>query len=95
MTSASVPLFIYFNILSSNPEYLYDDNYMVIYKVDEGYKIHESKNGKNLSQRFEILSEDELYQLVNDTCCQEKVYDLLYYNPNLDINKYNDFIENL
>lgn len=94
MTSTSVPLFIYFNTLSSNPEYLYDDNYMVIYKVDEGYKIHESKDAKNLSQRFEILSEDELSQLVNDTCCQDKVYDLLYYNPNLDINKYNDFIEN-
>ena len=89
----SVPLFIYFNKLSSNPEYLYKDNYLVIFKEGNDYKIFESEDAKTIGFECDIVDENELSDIVNDTCCYEPKYELFHYNPNLSRDKYIDFLE--
>jgi len=88
-------LYIYFNTLSTNPEYLYNDTYLLVFKDDDKYCIYESDKEFNYDKKnFDIVDENELSDIVNDTCCKEKVYKLVFENNNNDNTKLMNFIRN-
>jgi hypothetical protein len=79
--------------MSKYPDYLYKDNYLVIFKEGNDYKIFESEDGKTIGFEGDVVDENELSDIVNDICCKEQKFELMYYNPNLDKNKYIDFLQ--
>jgi hypothetical protein len=89
-------VYAYFNNLSTNPEYLYNDSYLLVFKDQDKYCIYESDNKFNYdSTKFDVIDENELSDMVNDTCCGEKVYTLVYENQNFDHDKLLNFIKNV
>jgi hypothetical protein len=94
----TTPIFVYKNLVFFDPEseYLYDDAYLVIFQEGIKYFVFRANDAFNFDHvEPEEYDCNELQDLINDTIGGEKIYELIHYNPNLDKNKYRDFVANL
>jgi hypothetical protein len=87
------PVFIYRNNNFLVPEYIYDDAYLIVFREENHYVVFEANSNMNFDKSEpSILDENELSDMVNDTCGGEKVYTLIFSNKKEDPIAYKNFL---
>jgi hypothetical protein len=93
---AASPVFIYRNNNYLISDYIYDDKYLVIFKEENHYVVFEANAEMNFyKSEPSILDDNELSDMVNDTCGGEKVYTLIFSNKKEDPIAYKNFLSTI
>ena len=90
------PVFIYRNNNYLTSDYMYDDKYLVVFREENYYVVFEANAEMNFyKSEPSILDDNELSDMVNDTCGGEKVYTLIFSNKKEDPMAYKNFLSTI
>ena len=93
---AASPVFIYRNNNYLTSDYMYDDKYLVVFREENYYVVFEANAEMNFyKSEPSILDDNELSDMVNDTCGGEKVYTLIFSNKKEDPIAYKNFLSTI
>ena len=82
--------------MSLDEEYMYSDRYLVVFRNGDNYVYYEANKKMEIdNKQMDYVDDNELSDKVNDICCGENVYTLIFNNPNGDPVAYSNFLNNI